>query len=129
MTAPCDVCLVGELDSENSFYAETIHRARKAYRCCECNQPITPGERYQRATGKSDDHIWTYRTCMTCAEIRRVFYCHQDGGGWIFTTLWEQMQDQEVFERLTTASPCFQQLTPPAKAALMDRWRRAKGLR
>lgn len=121
----CDVCLWGPDDIENDFSSETILRARKQHRCSECARVIEPGQQYERAVGKSDGSVWTIKTCLTCSEIRKVFYCN--GTGWYYGSLWEDMGDQ-AFDRLTTASPCFTQLSPIAKDKVMEEWRKWKGL-
>ncbi len=42
-------------------------------------------------------------------------------------TLWEDMREL-AFPSLTTASNCFTELSPAAKAFVLDRWRKWKGL-
>ena len=120
----CDVCLYAADDVDNQFYSETTRVARKPHQCCECDQAIPVGATYQRAAGKSDGRMFVNKTCAICAEVRTVFYC---GGSFYFTTLWEAMAE-EAFELLTTASECFRELSPAAKAAVLDRWARWKGL-
>lgn len=41
--------------------------------------------------------------------------------------LWEDMREL-AFPSLTTASNCFTELSPAAKAFVLDRWRKWKGL-
>ena len=120
----CDVCLYGADDIDNDFYSDSVLTARKPHVCCECEREISRGIRYQRAVGKSDGQMWTYKTCLLCVEVRRVFYC---GGGYFFGMLWDDMQEQ-AFPQLTTASACFRELSPEAKAVVLDRWMRWKGL-
>jgi hypothetical protein len=120
----CDVCLYGADDVDNEFYSETMLAARKPHRCCECGQPISPGAMYQRATGKADGAMFSYKTCGICAEVRGVFHC---GGAFYFRTLWGEMEEQ-AFEYLTTASECFRELSPTAKAVVLERWTTWKGL-
>src|SRR3990167_254561 len=45
--------------------------ARKQFKCYECRSEIKPGDRYERAVGKWDDDLSTYRTCDLCAELRQ----------------------------------------------------------
>ena len=124
MTSGCDVCLLGDYDTENQMHVETYPVARKEHRCDECRGAIPPGSQYQRIVGKSDGDLWSVKTCSCCAEIRRVFYCN---GGYWYRRLWEDMEEQ-AFPRLTTASACFQELSPVARAFVLDRWRTWKGL-
>jgi hypothetical protein len=55
-------------------YAETIRRARKPHTCCECDEPIQPGQQYQHASGRSDGGWFRYHTCIPCSRIARD-YC------------------------------------------------------
>ena len=48
--------------------------ARKAHHCCECGGTINPGEKYQRAAGKWDGRVESFKTCLVCARIRND-YC------------------------------------------------------
>ncbi|MDO8598039.1 MAG: hypothetical protein Q7R45_15630 [Sulfuricaulis sp.] len=120
----CDVCLVMDFDGPCEFYKSSKSRARKEYRCCECNGVIAKGDTYERATGKFDGILFAEKTCLLCTEIRDVFTC---GGGFVHTRLWEAMEE-EAFPRLTTASTCFRELGAAAKQVVLDRWREWKGL-
>src|SRR5437016_3960551 len=85
-----DVCIDMDYDADdNEFYAEKVVRARKVHTCCECGATIQTGERYQRATGKSDGRIWSVKTCGPCAEIRGAFVC----GSWCFGRLREEIEE------------------------------------
>ena len=120
----CDVCLYGPDDVENAFFAARDVKARKAHRCCECRAEIGAGQTYRRETGKDDGEMFSFATCRLCAEVRDVFHC---GSGWYFGTLWDDMESG-AFERLTTSSECFRELSPEAKALVLDRWTAWKGL-
>jgi len=114
----CGVCLSGwDGDSYNEFCDQKIRKARKPHTCSECKKPISPGERYEHAVGKSDGDMWAFDTCLACAEIAEAFYC--DGrlfGG----MLWEEMRET-VFPHMTTG--CLDRLfTAAAKAELLRRW-------
>jgi len=120
----CDVC-IGTSDVESmKMYSQNIVKARKPAKCCECRRPINKGDKYEYVKGRYDGDWYVYRTCALCVEIRTVFTC---GKGFYFETLWEDMADY-AFERLTTASECFTQLSPAAKAFVLERWRNWKGL-
>ena len=58
-----------------------------------------------------------------------VWWLHPNTGGesWTYRTLWEDMREL-AFPSLTTASNCFTELSPAAKAFVLDRWRKWKGL-
>jgi len=52
------------------FFQSTWHTARKEHRCCECRQPITVGQRYERIAGKWEGQFDTFSTCEKCADLR-----------------------------------------------------------
>ncbi|HLZ39443.1 MAG TPA: hypothetical protein VKQ11_00680 [Candidatus Sulfotelmatobacter sp.] len=120
----CDVCIGVEVDGYCEFSETKIRKARKPAKCCECQQPIQIGEQYEVTTMIYEGEFCKYRTCLLCVEIRRVFTC---GEGFYYESLWEEMEEY-AFERLTTASKCFRELSPEAKAFVLERWRRWKGL-
>ncbi len=50
-----------------AFFSEQIGvRARKEHKCCECGEPITPGQLYDKFTGMWDGRIDTYRQHQKC---------------------------------------------------------------
>ena len=70
-----------------AFYNRTTPRARKPYRCEECNGQILPGEQYERVTGKWEGYVDTYLTCERCVDLRTWVQnnvpclCWSHGGG------------------------------------------------
>jgi hypothetical protein len=77
------------VDELPKFFNTKKVRAIKTHKCCECGEAIKPGEKYERAKGKWDNEICTFKTCETCARIRED-YC-PDGSefGGLRETLWE----------------------------------------
>ncbi len=65
------------------LYHESFPVAKKEYKCCECGEPIKPGQKHHAATGFWEGDWLTYRTCMTCYRIRED-YC---GGEFVFGEL------------------------------------------
>lgn len=125
--AGCDVCIGGFADDSDGpeFCKETNPKARKRYECGECQGFIHPGDSYEKMVGKWDGQLITFRTCEFCAEVRAVFSCEDSIG---FEELWELM-NEVAFPKLTTASPCFKELSLSAKARLLERWQYWKGLK
>ena len=121
----CGVC-IGGADYDGLMEMATCEepKARKPHRCCECGRAIAIGERYQRWSGKFDGEFMAVKTCLICAEIRTAFTCE---GGETSENLWSEMADY-VFPALTTANECFKKLSPAAKAFLLDKWRKWKGI-
>lgn len=47
-------------------------RARRTHRCCECAQPIAPGERYVRISGIWDGSPASHAFCLRCDRLRAL---------------------------------------------------------
>jgi hypothetical protein len=115
----CDVCIgTDSIDEAFDFSSTETRKARKPHKCCECYQSITVGQQYEHVVGAFQGDFSVYDTCSLCVEIRTVFTC---GNSWYYGQLWEEMRDY-AFEKLTTASECFRELTPEAKAFVLQRW-------
>lgn len=54
-----------------SVYRDELRRARKPYRCCDCNAAIKPGEQYGYVFGVWDGNAMTFRLCVFCEDMRR----------------------------------------------------------
>ena len=55
------------------FFRVRDVRAHKVHQCCECSEPIKPGDTYEYIIGKWDGELSEYRTCLTCSRIRTDF--------------------------------------------------------
>lgn len=114
------VCCPLSSDDNNSAkaYWERLVTARKEHDCCECGDgAIKPGQQYEKISGIWDDGPETYKTCLSCKEIRDHFSC---GNGWLFGYLWEDLQ-QNFFPDMKAGGPCMEGLSPAAKARLFER--------
>ena len=121
----CDVCIGSDCDDGIvETLSESHPKARKPHKCLECKREILPGETYECFVGVWEGKIQRYNTCALCEEIRAVFCC---GGGWIWGSLWDDMREI-AFPILTTATECFQELSPAAKQFVLDKWAKWKGL-
>lgn len=68
---------------------ESIRRARRGWRCCECGEQIAAGARYQEHRGVWDGGWRAYRTCMACASMRAdLCSC-----GWVYGRLREAVDE------------------------------------
>ena len=124
----CNVCIgssVLDCDGMAEFYSVTNPKARKDHKCCECRRVIPKGTQYERSSGKYDGDIYSEATCLDCADIRSVFACGEVPPA--YGGLWREIYDY-AFPNLTTASECFQQLNPSAKAFCLQMWRKWKGI-
>ena len=88
----CD-CSV-DVDEVAEFYSESYPVAKKAHTCCECKGDINIGDKYHKVTGKWEGNFSTYKTCMTCDNIRN-HYC---SSGFYFGSLREQIRECVGFD-------------------------------
>jgi hypothetical protein len=51
------------------FYSESLPKAKKPHRCCECAAPIEVGEKHLYYRGKWDGEFDTGRQHMLCREV------------------------------------------------------------
>lgn len=119
---PCaDACISGGEGEQPELCGTLIVKAHKPQKCCECHDPINPGDRYEVVSGKWEGEWMSFKTCLPCKEIRETFCCD----GWTFGMLWT---DAEWFlEEMTTG--CLDKLeSVAAKEKLTAEWRRHKGL-
>ena len=87
MTIVCD-CSIEDGDGPE-FCHDKIVKARKEHRCCECDEPIKPGQKYEYTAGLWDGYFCVYKTCMTCVRIREDFCpC-----GWAYGMLQETIME------------------------------------
>lgn len=129
-SGPCaDVCVLSNEDGDRAeLYTSEIRKARKEHCCCECRQPIAPGQTYEHVFMILDGDRQTYKTCDLCVEIRGHFSCD---GGWFFETVWEELREH-LFDHMTLG--CLGEigekpgLSSAAKAKVIAQWRKWKGL-
>jgi len=53
-----------------TLYRADIVRARKRYKCCECDGVIEIGERYEYVFGLWEGYTSTHKTCERCRDLR-----------------------------------------------------------
>jgi hypothetical protein len=109
-------CPLGSNDGDGpSCYKQTVRKARKKHQCCECAQDIMPGQRYQHDSGIWDGSPNSYKTCLSCVEIRDHFACD----GFIYEQLWNDLAEN-FFPDMKAGGPCMAGLSPAAKQRLID---------
>ena len=113
MTVTC--CPLSECGDHNPASVSTP-TARLAHRCCECREPIAPGSKYERYALFLEGSAETYKTCLSCVEIRNHFACN----GWLFGQVWSDIADN-FFPDMRAGGPCMNGLSPAAKARLFER--------
>ncbi len=107
--------------SSNDGESPTCHSSRaikavKEHRCCECGETITKGTRYECVRGMWDHRWSTYKTCLSCVEIRDHFSCD----GWVYGQLWSDLEEN-FFPDMKAGGPCMEGLSPANKARLFER--------
>ena len=89
MTCQINACNFGEYCT---FESHRVVRARKAYKCGECQEEIKQGEEYE-VSGQLYDGEWTtFKTCSLCVEIRDKVFC-----SWVYGCMWESLAEENVF--------------------------------
>lgn len=117
MTADMVCCPLDGGDEPPAFCHTTMPRARKEHRCTECHETIAVGDRHEATRGKWASSMSTFRTCLSCVEIRNHFAC---GSGWVYGDVWSQLEDS-FFPDMKAGGPCMAGLSPEAKARLFAR--------
>ena len=88
MGIECD-CSYSEDWGEQRLYSAVHRKARKEHKCCECGDPIVPGEPYEYVKAMDGNLWWDCKTCLPCVRIRWR-YC---SGGWLHEGLAEQIHE------------------------------------
>lgn len=58
------------------YREERQRKARKEYRCCDCNGKILPGERHWYATGRCEGEWFAARRCDRCTALYEFVKAH-----------------------------------------------------
>ncbi len=94
----------------------TTRKARKEHLCHECHDPIVRGSRYEHASTLYDGSWSTFKTCLTCVEIRDHFDC---GEGYVYGQLWSDIEEN-FFPDMAAGGVCIEGLSPAAKARMFE---------
>ncbi len=109
--------LYNDSDERASAQSRLTPRARREHHCCECGEVISVGQQYEKYGLVYDRSAETFKTCLSCVEIRDHFAC---GNGWIFGEVWSQLEGN-FFPEMKAGGPCMEGLSPAAKARLFER--------
>lgn len=111
-----------DAESIQDYEQATVVNEDPALKCYECGRPIPVGTEVECVTGTCEGEEIDWRTCMDCAAIAEAF----SEEGRMHGGLWDSMQDYG-FENFTTG--CLTRMQrASAKAYLVERWRKWKGL-
>ena len=53
-----------------SVFSDEVRMARKVHKCCECPNPILPGQKYHLFKGCYEGEWLRFKTCMECDDLR-----------------------------------------------------------
>jgi hypothetical protein len=120
-----DNCIWIDHDSPATCYKAEVRRARKPYRCGECDEEIKVGHMYEYASGKWEGEWSRHRTCARCTNVRTDYF----KGGWMFGQIVEDFQSHFGFDFRNGIpkdfAPCSQserprELPPPSGTVAME---------
>lgn len=97
-------------------FTDSIRKARKEHKCCECGDAIKRGDKYEETTGIWDGKPNRYRTCLDCLSVRNAFFCD----GWFYTFVWENLYEHLRDCAHTTPTEALAKLTPDARASVCE---------
>lgn len=86
-----------------SCFKQINRKARKKHKCCECYNPIMPGEKYVYSSGIWDGKANDYKQCMICSEVAGKFAAMNDCAiafGFLRTDLSDHKEHSDTYESL-----------------------------
>jgi hypothetical protein len=108
--------LTSNYDDAPSCTSTVTRRARKEHQCYECREVIPAGASYEYCSGIWDGRADSFKTCLSCVEIRNHFACE----GWLFGQVWSDIEEN-LFPDMKAGGPCMKGLSPEAKTRLFER--------
>ena len=109
----CTCQISNDTGEQGQMFTKHNRKAHKEHRCCECGKTILPREEYRYESGKWDDEISSFRTCLDCLSVRDVIFCSYVYGN-IWEDLWEQIRGYGVPEA------CIAELTQRAREMVCE---------
>lgn len=109
--------LYGGHGERASFSRTQTVKAAREHECGECDETIPCGARYERTEGLWNGRWSTFKTCLSCVEIRDHFACED---GWMFGEVWRQIEEN-FYPDMKAGGPCMEGLSPAVKARLFER--------
>ncbi|WP_052700080.1 hypothetical protein [Methylocucumis oryzae] len=64
------MCYCDDDAIQPTLYREVWRKAIKEHKCCECQDVIKIGERYQYVAGVWEGQFSTFKTCASCVDVR-----------------------------------------------------------
>jgi hypothetical protein len=110
-------CIGSDYDSVGWDFgpSETFPSAKKRWKCEECGEVISVGEKYACVSGKSDGDWFVLRTCMDCHSVTEHLFC-----GYISGCVWSQLSDHVYESGGEISWAKIAKLTPMARVKVCD---------
>lgn len=83
----CDCSI--DVDCYPEFSTTKVVTARKLHKCCECDEQIKPGEKYELVQGKWEGQMDKFNTCIPCSNIRNDYCPNGYEFGGLSEAIWE----------------------------------------
>lgn len=116
----CDVCIGGRAyDYDYAVYDIENVQAPEDCSCIECGSVVTAGFECEESRFMEDEDEQLQYTCLACAEIRKVYSCRKTMP---FSSVFEMLWGCD--KPIRTAGECWDSLSAPAKAKLLEQWRK-----
>ena len=107
-------CFIDALDNsspEASFFERKTRKANKTHICGECGDKISSGQKYEHVKGNWDGCFETYKTCLTCLEIRSRLFC-----SFHYESIWEDLSDYDFIPNMAN----LLEFSPQAQQKLIE---------
>ena len=115
----------GDGDSCEGVVTKTV-KERKEDKCCQCHETIHKGDKYVVDSGIWDGRPERFRTCLTCYDVAKAFFCN----GYTFGGIWGDLREHLYRMYPKTPVDCIACLPPKARekvcATVEEIWARAE---
>jgi hypothetical protein len=112
----CACTIEVDIEGAPCNMAETILTVTtEKVKCCECNEIIPVGEKYEYTMGLWDDDFSFLRTCESCLSVRNVFF-----NGFVYGYLWGDIVENMNMTGLGISEDCISKIHPRARGKICE---------
>jgi hypothetical protein len=111
-----------DIAEPSKVHRAVVRVARKEHNCDECRRTITPGEKYEAATGLGYDGPWWFycKTCEHCMWARK--WLNAECNGFVYVGVLEDLEEH------WTEDPLVRDLDLGRRiVGMRNRWRKKDG--
>lgn len=105
------------------FLKKKFSIAAKEHGCCECDDTIFPGDKYQYSVGLEEGNFLTFKTCEACAGLRTKFDARYM---YLFDDVWKIIENLDTnnkrFNDIIEEELSFIELEKLAKICIEKNW-------